>query len=62
MSFRLLMLAAGLAFLPVAGGSALATAVALVLWGLGGWGIMPAVQHRLISLTPKNARECFWLP
>lgn len=51
----LLVLAAGLAFLPVAGGSTLATAVVLVLWGLGGWGIMPAVQHRLISLTPAGA-------
>ncbi|GAA4611565.1 MFS transporter [Saccharopolyspora hordei] len=51
----LLLLAAGLAFLPLAGGSLVATAALLVLWGLGGWGIMPAVQHRLISLAPAGA-------
>lgn len=50
----LLVLAAGLGFLPVAGSSTVATAGLLVLWGFGGWGIMPAVQHRLISLSPAS--------
>ncbi|GAA4837546.1 MFS transporter [Saccharopolyspora rosea] len=49
------VLAVGLAALPLAGGSPVAVAVLLVLWGLGGWGIMPAVQHRLISLAPAGA-------
>lgn len=51
----LLLLTAGLAFLPLAGGSLVATGALLVLWGLGGWGIMPAVQHRLISATQSGA-------
>ncbi|GAA0509493.1 MFS transporter [Saccharopolyspora subtropica] len=51
----LLVLAAGLALLPLVGGLLPATAAVLVLWGLGGWGIMPAVQHRLISLAPAGA-------
>ncbi|MBA8827443.1 DHA1 family purine base/nucleoside efflux pump-like MFS transporter [Saccharopolyspora lacisalsi] len=48
----LLVLAIGLAFLPLAGFSVVAMGTLLVLWGFGGWGIMPAVQHRLISLAP----------
>lgn len=51
----LVALAAGLALLPMVGGSLPLVAVLLVLWGLGGWGIMPAVQHRLISLAPAMA-------
>jgi DHA1 family purine base/nucleoside efflux pump-like MFS transporter len=51
----LLALAMGLALVPVAGGSEPVTAAVLVLWGLGGWGIMPAIQHRLIALTPAGA-------
>ncbi|QUG99609.1 MFS transporter [Saccharopolyspora erythraea] len=51
----LLALAAGLALLPLAGSETWAVAGLLVLWGLGGWGIMPAIQHRLISLTPASA-------
>ncbi|WP_242686999.1 MULTISPECIES: MFS transporter [unclassified Actinopolyspora] len=51
----LLVLTAGLALLPLAGPSLAASAVLLALWGFGGWGIMPAVQHRLIALKPAMA-------
>ncbi|GAB2740844.1 MFS transporter [Salinifilum aidingensis] len=51
----LVVLAAGLALLPLAGASLPGMAVLLVLWGFGGWGIMPAVQHRLITLGPAMA-------
>lgn len=50
----LLLLAAGLVLLPLAGSSTVAVAGLLVLWGFGGWGIMPAVQHRLIALAPAS--------
>ena len=51
----LVALAAGLALLPLAASSTVAVAALLVLWGLGGWGIMPAIQHRLISAAPASA-------
>ncbi|WP_017974805.1 MFS transporter [Actinopolyspora halophila] len=51
----LLVLTAGLALLPLAGTALPVSAVLLALWGFGGWGIMPAVQHRLIALKPALA-------
>lgn len=51
----LVVLAVGLALLPLVGTSLPGMAVLLVLWGFGGWGIMPAVQHRLITLGPALA-------
>ncbi|NYH80629.1 DHA1 family purine base/nucleoside efflux pump-like MFS transporter [Actinopolyspora biskrensis] len=51
----LLVLTAGLALLPLAGTALPVSAALLALWGFGGWGIMPAVQHRLIALKPAMA-------
>ncbi|MBX9391654.1 MFS transporter, partial [Streptomonospora halotolerans] len=51
----LAVLAAGLFALPVTGGEAVPTAAALALWGLGGWGVLPAVQAKLIGAAPAAA-------
>ncbi|PSL00192.1 DHA1 family purine base/nucleoside efflux pump-like MFS transporter [Murinocardiopsis flavida] len=48
-------LALGLLLLPLAAGSVPLTMAAVLLWGLGGWGILPAVQARLIELAPLAA-------
>lgn len=49
------LLALGLVALPLAQGSTVGTLVAAVLWGAGGWGIMPAAQHRVLGLAPWAA-------
>jgi len=51
----LALLAAGLVLLPLVAGSVVLTAAALALWGLGGWGILPAVQAKLIDAAPGAA-------
>lgn len=48
-------LALGLVSLPLAQGSLVATLVAVALWGVGGWGIMPAAQHRVLAWAPWAA-------
>ena len=48
-------LALGLVALPLAQGSVGATLVAVALWGAGGWGIMPAAQHRVLAWAPWAA-------
>jgi DHA1 family purine base/nucleoside efflux pump-like MFS transporter len=48
-------LALGLVALPLAQGSVAGTLVAVVLWGAGGWGIMPAAQHRVLAWAPWAA-------
>lgn len=45
----LVALALGLVALPLIQGSIVATLVAAALWGAGGWGIMPAAQHRVLA-------------
>lgn len=48
-------LALGLVSLPLAQGSLVATLIAVALWGVGGWGIMPAAQHRVLAWAPWAA-------
>ena len=48
-------LALGLVSLPLAQGSMVATLIAVALWGVGGWGIMPAAQHRVLAWAPWAA-------
>ena len=45
----------GLVVLPLVQGSVAATLVAVALWGAGGWGIMPAAQHRVLAWAPWAA-------
>lgn len=45
----------GLVVLPLVQGSVVATLVAVALWGAGGWGIMPAAQHRVLAWAPWAA-------
>ncbi|MGW8378740.1 MFS transporter [Streptomyces sp. ODS28] len=45
----LVLIAAGLALLPLAGGSAGALFCLMAVWGLGGWGFVPAIQHYLVT-------------
>ncbi|GAB3496550.1 MFS transporter [Nocardiopsis coralliicola] len=54
-SAALAALVLGLALMPLAGGSLALTAAAAVLWGLGGWGVLPPLQARLIELAPAAA-------
>lgn len=51
----LAVLALGLVALPLTQGSVGATLVAVALWGAGGWGIMPAAQHRVLAWAPWAA-------
>ncbi|MDA0564511.1 MFS transporter [Streptomonospora sp. S1-112] len=51
----LVLLAAGLFALPFTGGAVVPTVAALALWGLGGWGVLPAVQAKLIDAAPAAA-------
>ncbi|GAB3441170.1 MFS transporter [Streptomonospora sediminis] len=51
----LALLGAGLLVLPLVGTSIVLTGVALAMWGLGGWGILPPVQAKLINTVPEAA-------
>ncbi|GAA4929499.1 MFS transporter [Streptomonospora halophila] len=55
MLIALTLLGAGLVALPLVGGSVMLTGAALALWGLGGWGILPAVQAKLLDAAPEAA-------
>ncbi|GHO70538.1 MFS transporter [Ktedonobacter sp. SOSP1-52] len=51
----LLMLVAILFLLPWLASTALGSAFALCVWGIAGWSLLPAQQHRLVAFAPSTA-------
>lgn len=56
------ILVAALAILAVAGTSSVLVAVALAVWGLVGFGLVPSLQHRVITLAGPGAGLAASLP
>ena len=49
------ILAVDFAFLPWTSAAFGSAAVALAIWGMCGWGLVVAQQHRLVTLNPRLA-------
>lgn len=54
-NFALALLAADFALMPWSGATLVGAAVALMLWGMCGWGFIASQQHRLVGIAPALA-------